>query len=848
MNSGLLKKLLPHIIAIIVFLIITVIFCRPVLDGLVLQQSDITHWKGMAQNAFEYKAIHGHYPLWNPNLFSGMPNYQVMMEGKSVLPDFIKIMTLGLPKPMNFFFLACICFYVLSIALRLKPTIGILGSLAFAFSTYNAIIIGVGHDSKMLAIAFMPLLLAGMIFTFEKRYWLGMAITSFAAYHEIAVTHPQINFYFLLVAFIVTIAYLVTWIQKKEWKHILISACIIIGGALVGVAGSALTLLTSYEYTKATMRGGKNISIEGDTVKPIKTTGLDTSYAFQYSLGKAETAVTLMPNAFGGSSNKTFDENSHVVEKLTNKGVPEGSAIQVASNLPKYWGGIDGVGTSGPPYLGVIICFLALIGFVVVNHPLRWGLLAATVLGILMAWGKYLPGFNTFLFEHLPMYNKFRAPSMTMVITELTIPVMAVMGLQYILYREKSRELLKADFRKILYAVGGLFALLIIIYLMNSYSSPIDSQIIAAYTDKNGGDVIGRTIVSGMKADRKAMFGGQLLRALAFAILLIVLLYLYVRNLIKPLFVIITIGLISTIELLLVDKEYLNAENYISPEDLTSQNFIPSLIDQQIMQDKDPDYRVLNMRPDRYNEAQTPYFHKSVGGYHPAKLRIYQDLIDKYLSEQPNQNVLNMLNTKYIIFTNPQTNQQQQQPNPYAYGPCWLVRNVKIVEGPVEEIQAIGNTHLRDTAVVQKAFSNAVVQPQWDSAATIKLTKFDNDTMEYAFNSNKPQYAVFSEIYYPFGWNAYIDGKKVDYCKADYVLRGLSLPTGQHAVKFIFEPSSYKKGVKIAYIASFLILILFLGGLFMEWRSNKSGVGSRESGVGSRESGVGSRESKVNGQ
>jgi hypothetical protein len=454
-----------------------------------------------------------------------------------------------------------------------------------------------------------------------------------------------------------------------------------------------------------------------------------------------------------------------------------------------------------------------------------------------MTWGKYLPGFNTFLFTHLPMYNKFRAPSMAMVIAELTLPVMAVVTLQYILFREKSlptgqagRELLKTDLRKILYAVGGLLVLLIIMYVMMDYSSAIDQRILQGYTDpKTGSNEMARAIIAGMKADRQGMFGRQLLRTFLFAVLVIGILYLYIRNVLKSAAVIVVLGLITVIDLLVVDKEYLNDENFISGDELTTQNFTPTTVDQQILSDKDPDFRVFNDVPDWTFESRTSYFHKSIGGYHPAKLRIYQDIIDKYFSGgAPDQNILNMLNAKYIIFSNPQNNQSQMQPNAYAYGACWLVKSVKVVEGPVEEIQAIGNTHLRDTAVVQKTFSNAIVQPQWDSAATIKLSKFDNDTMDYSFNSSKPQFAVFSEVYYPFGWNAYIDGKKVDYCKTDYVLRGLSIPPGQHAIRFIFEPSSYKKGVKIAYVSSFLILIFFLGGLFMEWWSGRKSAPDRD--------------------
>ena len=820
MDSGLFKKLLPHLIAIIVFLTLSVFFCKPILDGNVLKQSDIIGWKSMAQNSFEYRAKHGHLPLWNPNLFSGMPNYQVAMEGKSVLPDFTKILSLWLPKPMNFFFLACICFYVLCLSFRLKPVVGILGSIGFAFATYNPIIIGVGHESKMMAIAFMPLLMAGIILTFEKRYWLGLSVTTLGAYLEIAANHPQINYYFLLIAVAVSMAYIISWIRDKEWKHMLIAGSIVVGAAAIAVASTAVTLLTTYEYTKATTRGGKDVSIEGDVVKKAKTSGLDTSYAFQYSFGRSETAVLMMPKAFGESSGKLLDENSKVVEKLADKGIPESSAMQVATQLPAYWGGI--VSTDGPPYLGVIICLLAIIGFVLVKHPIKWGLLVITVMGIMMAWGKYAPGFNTFLFTHLPMYNKFRAPSMSMVIPEFTMPVMAVLALQYIFYRDKSRELLKQDFRKILYAVAGLFALLIIMYLMMSYTSPIDNEISSSVSQMAKSDEIGRAVISGMKADRRAMFGGQLLRTLGFAALIIGGLYLYLRNVVKPLVAIIGLIAITTIDLFVIDKEYLNEDHFAPADEITAQSFTPTTVEKQILQDRDPDFRVFNASVNPVYDTRSPYFFKPITGYNPARLSIYQNLIDKYIAASPNQNVLNMLNAKYIIYSNSQTNQQQMQPNPNAYGHCWLVKHVKIVDGSVEEIQSIGNMDLRDTAVVQKSFSNAVTQPQWDSAASIKLSKFDNDTMDYSFNGSKPQFAVFSEVYYPFGWNAYLDGKRVEYCKADYVLRGLSLPPGQHAVRFIFEPSSYKRGVKIAYIASFLILILFLGGLFMQWRSRRS--------------------------
>lgn len=833
MKKSLFQKALPHLIAVAIFLVVSAVFCKPALEGNVLNQSDISGWRGMAQNSFEYKDKFGHFPLWNPNLFSGMPNYQVAMDGKTVLPDVNKIFTLGLPKPISFFFLACISFYILCLVLGVNTLIAILGSLAFAFSTYNPIIISVGHETKMFAIAYMPALMAGLLLIYQKKYWIGLALTTIATYIEIAVNHPQISFYFFLVALAVTIAYVIIWIRNKDWKHLFLAAATTVIAALVGIAGSAVGLMTNSEYVKATMRGGKDISIENGKVSAAKTTGLDVDYALRWSISKPEATVLLMPEAFGGNSGKTLGDNSHVIEKLTAKGVPESQALQVAAGLPKYWGGMSDPSetTAGPPYVGVIICLLALIGFVIIKQPIRWALLAVTVLSILMAWGKYFPGFNIFLFDHLPLLNKFRAPSMTLVIAEFTLPFMAVLALQQLLYSDNSKAMLQADFKKILYAVGGLMSLLILMYLMMDYNSAIDKQILAGYTDKDGNNEFARIIVQGMKDDRKAMFGGQLLRTLAFAVFVIGILYLYLKNKLKPLVVTIALGLVTLIDLLVIDKDYLNSDNYVPADEITAQHFTPTAVDKQIQQDKDPDFRVFDLASGSpYNESRTSYFFKSIGGYHPAKLRIYQDIIDKYLSGPFNQHVLNMLNTKYMITPNQQTNQPQLVPNPEANGPCWLVKNVKLVNGLVDEMDAIGITNLKDTAIVENSFGKFVTQPQWDSTSTIALTHFNNDTVIYASVSDKPQFAVFSEVYYPFGWNAYIDGKKADYCKVNYILRGMSLPAGKHEIKFIFEPESYKKGIKIGYAASYLILIFFAGGIFMQWRQN------REKGPGRQES------------
>ena len=819
MKNPLLQKILPHFIAVLIFLIVSVLFCKPALEGDVLNQHDNVGWKGMAQNSFEYKEKHGHFPLWNPNLFSGMPNYQVAMEGKSVLPNLIKIFSLGLPKPINFFYLACICFYMLCLALRIRPIIGMLAGLGFAFSTYNPVIVAAGHDTQMLATAFMPLLIAGLIFTYEKKYWLGLALTTYATFQQIGVNHIQVSYYTFLIAIAITLCYVYVWIKNKDWKHLGIAAAITIVSAIIGIAGNALMLKTTSEYAKYTMRGGKNISIEGDTVKVAKTSGLDTSYAFEYSLGTAETVTLLMPNAFGGSSSRPAGEDSKVVGKLIDKGMPENQAIQFAASLPGYWGKLS---TSGPAYLGVIICLLGLIGFVVLKKPIRWGLLAITILGLFMAWGKYFAGFNVFLFEHLPFYNKFRAPSFAQVIPQFAIGVAAALALQYLLFDEKIKDSFKADFKKVLYTVGGLFALLALMYLMMDYKAPHDNELLASLSEQTKSNEIGSAVLSGLKADRKAMFGGQLVRAAGFAILLLGVLYAYLKNWIKPMIAGIILLFISTLELTTVSHKYLDEEYYVSPDEYTSTNFAPTQIDQQILQDKDPNFRVFNMSGGNpYAESRTSYFHKSIGGYHPAKLRIYQDIIEKYLSARPTEAILNMLNTKYIVVQDPQNGQPALLPNPQAFGPCWLVKNVKLVDDQVASIIAIGKTNLKDTAIVEKSFSKNIVQPQADSTSSIKMTKFDNDAIEYEANCNGPQFAVLSEVYYPVGWNAYIDGKKVEYVNANYILRGISIPAGKHTVKFVFEPESVKSGTSIMFISSIIILIIFVGGLFMAWRDGR---------------------------
>jgi hypothetical protein len=699
--------------------------------------------------------------------------------------------------------------------------VAILGSLAFAYCTYDPVIVSVGHETKMMAIAYMPALLAGLLLLYEKRYAIGLVVTSVFAFMEIASNHPQINYYFLIAAGIMTIAYIIKWIKGGEWKHMLIALSLALLSGLTGVANCAITLLTTSDYARYTMRGGKTIENTATGVKQVKTSGLDMDYAFSWSIAKSEILTFFMPNVYGGSSSETFDENSKVVTALVEKSVPENAAVQLAGQLPKYWGGLES--TAGPVYFGAILCFLAVIGLVVLKSQHRWWLLAALVFTIFMAWGKYFEGFNSLLFHYLPVYNKFRAPSMALVIPQLLIPILAILTLQQLLFNT-TPEQLKAMFKKILYALGGLLGLAIFIYIFADFSSAIDKEIIKAYTNpQNSSADMGHLIVNALIQERKGMFTSGLVRAFLFAGLLVSVLFLYMKNIVKPAVAIVIFILVNSIDLLVLDNKYLNADHFMDTDNYQADNFQPSPANQQILKDTSGHYRVYNLSPDRFSDAITSYFHRSVGGYHPAKLRLYQDLIENQFSKNvPNMQVLNMLDTRYFIIP-AEKNQQVVQRNDSAMGACWLVKQVNFVNGPVEEIKTLDSFNAVTTAFIDNSYKKLLTaQPVADSTASIQLTQYSNDYMSYTFKATGNQFAVFSEIYYPSGWNAYIDGKKADYCKTNYVLRGLPVPAGNHTIEFKFEPASYYTGQKLVYLGNFLLYASLLGSVLVFLKKQKA--------------------------
>ncbi|HZH95660.1 MAG TPA: YfhO family protein, partial [Flavisolibacter sp.] len=789
MNKGTFQKLLPHLIAVVVFLLVAVLYCRPALEGKVLQQPDVTQWKAMAQNSFQYKETHGRFPLWTNGMFSGMPAYQIALESGNVVSpgSFYYLLTLGLPKPISFFFLACICFYFLTAVLRINPYIGIIGALAYAYATYNPIIVAAGHDTKMQSIALLPGLIGAIILIYDRKYWLGGALTALASTLLVGMNHPQIAYYGGIITFFMSAGYMVHWIKQKQIRHLITSFAIVFIAGALGVLTNAVTLFTTYEYAKASIRGGSELA---DSTSNSTSTGLSKEYALSYSMYKTEPFVMMVPNMYGASGAAIEDlvEESKAMESL--QAMPPELASQIAGARSAYWGGIGP--TSGPPYVGAIICFLALLGFFVLDDKHKWWMLAATALAIVMSWGSFFEGFNSFLLNFLPMYNKFRAPSMIIVIPTFLLCMMAVLTLQQIIATENKAELWQR-YRKGLLLNAGVFAVLLFIYISADYKSEGDGRLLsqASAAPEETQNYI-RSFLNSLQDDRRSIFFGSLLRSFLFIAAVAVTLWLSIRKKLNTTLTLAVVGLLAFIDVMAINTKYLNSENYQEQEEYQN-TFTPTEVDTQILQDTSY-YRVFDVRQGLsvalgMQGALPSYFHKSIGGYHPAKLSIYQDLIEHQLSKFPQSlPVVNMLNAKYIIQAD-QAGKATVFTNPDALGAAWFVNAVRFENTPAAVMNALSNFNPRDTAIIFAADKSSITAtPANNSGGSIRLIKNDNDEVTYQSASTVNSFAVFSEIFYDKGWKAFIDGKETRIVRTNYVLRGLSIPAGQHAIRFVFQP------------------------------------------------------------
>jgi hypothetical protein len=821
-SKDLLRSAIPHFIAIAVFALVAYVYCRPAFNNKVLEQEDVLQWQAMAHNSFKYKEIHGHFPLWSNGMFSGMPAYQIAMDSQSVnIPNlFYGLLTLFLVKPASFFFLACLCFYFLAGVLRIRPLIGVIGALAYAYATYNAVIISVGHDTKMQSIAIMPGVIGALILICERKYWLGIVLTSLFTALMVSFNHIQIVYYTMIIGGGLLLGYGIPWLRRGEGRLLGRTLLLVLGASLIGVLSNAVNLFTSFDSSKESIRGGSELA---DAKSNYTKEGLSEQAAFDFSMYKTEPFVMFIPDIYGGSSDLQLPAARSKAIQVYQK-MPRMLADQVGLDGPKYyWGGVGEL-FSGPPYIGAVIVLLALIGFFILGNRHKWWILAVIVLTIVMSWGGYFLGFNSFLLKVLPMYNKFRAPSMILVVPSFLLCLMATLTLQQLVSTEHRKQLWRQYLRG-LFLVAGVFGLLALFYFRFDYSSPRDAELMvkARSFGKSGMEMM-QAFIAGLEADRQHLYGQSLLRAGIIVLIAAGLITVYIRKQFPSAILLTLVGGLAFADLVSIDLKYLNDDNYKEREDYEL-NFAGTRADSTILKDKGY-YRVFDIRDSVSNAltygAMTAYFHQSIGGYHAARLKIYEDLINKQLYNYPNCSpTLDMLNAKYIIRAVRGGGDTVIQ-NKTNLGPVWFVNGIRFEPTAKEVMDDLTWFDPKQKAILFSADSPKVVPPDTSRAkkdtAMITLVSNENDEVNYLSQSNHRQFAVFSEVYYKRGWRAWVDDKETPIIRTNYVLRGLSVPAGRHVIRFFFRPLSYYLGRQIQWMASIIFLLMVAGAIIVALR------------------------------
>jgi len=793
------KQVLPYLSAVVIFLVISLAYFSPLLEGKKLKQSDITQWKGMSKEISDFRESSGEEALWTNSMFGGMPAYQISVRYKgNVLRYLDQLMQLYLPQPAGMLFLYMIGFFILLLVLKVDKWLAIAGAVAFAFSSYLFIIFEAGHNSKAHAIGYMAPVLAGIILTYRGRYIAGGIMAAIFLSLELLTNHLQITYYLMIIAGIFVVTELIGSIREKKLPGFAKATGVLLIASILALATNITSIWATYEYGKETIRGKTELTTE----KTNRTSGLDKDYATGWSYGKMETFTMLIPNFNGGSSQGALSENSNVYKTLKENNIDSNQAKNIIKALPLYWGTQPGV--AGPVYIGAIIMFLFVLALFVVDNRFKWWLLAATVLSILLSWGKNFMPLTDFFLHYVPGYNKFRAVSMTLVIAELCIPLLAILGLQKVISGDIERKKLT---KYLYYSIGITGGISLFFALAGSSIFSF-----AASVDAN----LPEWLIEPLRQDRAAILSADAFRSLLFILLAGAAIWAMVNKVVikTPLVLFSVLIMLFLIDMWTVNRRYLNNDSFVR-KSVDAVPFQPSVADEIIMKDKDPNFRVFNQTVGNpFADASTSYFHKSLGGYHGAKLRRYQELIDFHLAKG-NMNVYNMLNTKYFIVPDPQGGQPQMQINMEALGNVWFVNNARMVNNADEEINALTDFVPTETAVYDKRFASQLEGRiiSKDSTATISLTDYKPNHLTYKSQTGSDQLAVFSEIYYDKGWNAYIDGKSAPYFRANYVLRAMIVPAGSHTIEFKFEPKVYATGEKIAYASSILLVLLALGTL-----------------------------------
>ena len=826
------KKFLPDVVVIAVFAIISfAYFFVPITQGKILYQHDASAGVGAAQEMTEYQNRTGETTRWTNSIFGGMPTYQMSPSYQSTdgLSQVMNAYHLWLPDNVWFLFAYLLGFYILLRAFDFRQSLAALGSVMWAFSSYFLIIIAAGHLWKVMALAYLPPMIAGVVLAYRGRYLSGFIVTALFTAFEIKANHVQMTYYYLFIILFMVIGYLVKSIREKQLAIFLKATGVLAAAALIGIAINLSSLYHTWQYQKESMRG-KSELVKKDAANQTSS-GLDRDYITQWSYGIDETLTLLVPDAKGGAS-VPLSKNATAMAKAD----PQIQSMipQLYDAFPQYFG--TQPGTSGPVYVGAFVLFLFILGLFIVKGPMKWALLAATVLSILLAWGHNFMGFTNFFLDYIPMYAKFRTVASILVIAEFTIPLLAALALKKIV-DEPDVLSKQMKFAYISLALTAGVAALIALFpdMMGPFVSEQERQMVGSIQGMDGGTA--RTILANISDMRAAMVSSDAWRSVIIILIGFALLFAYKLKKLRADYMIAALLVLCLVDMWQVDKRYLNDEMFVpkSERDMPQQ---PTATDIEINKDKSLDYRVLNFASNTFNENETSYFHKSIGGYHPAKLRRYQEMIDAYIAPEMQKAmqaiaakggnmqqvdgvklfpVLNMLNTKYFIFPL-QGGATIPLKNIYAQGNGWFVDKIDYVADANAEYAEVGKIDVRHEAVADKQFEAVLGQAKAnDSTATVKLDKYEPNNLQYTVNSKNGGIVVFSEIYYP-GWKATVDGQSVELGRVNYILRAVNVKPGKHIVVLDFHPTSISTTETIAYIAIIILLLAIAGAGYMEWK------------------------------
>lgn len=850
MMKDVFKKLLPYLVAVAIFIVLTLIYASPVLDGKVINAGDTKSWEGMYQECKAYNDS-GNYSWWTGSMFSGMPNYQIgggKYPGPAVGIPFRKMAELWFPVTLALLLTYFLGYFILLRAFKVNVWLSIVGAIAIALSTYFILIIPAGHNTKAQALAFLPVIIGGFHLIFQKNYGWGIILTM--AYSSFAIMlHPQMTYYIFMLIGVMFIAELYVHIREKRWKDLVIGVAAFALALGLGIGVQSVAYMVNKEYSTETMRGGHSeLAKEEDAVN--KTSGLSLSYITQYSYGIGETTTLLIPGARGYASAYNVGTNSKVYEAMVKNGMPRRQAEEYCKAMPTYWGGVEG--TSGPVYVGAIVCFLFILGLMIVKGPYKWALLVATIFAIMLSWGYNFMPMTEFFAKYFPMYTKFRAVESILVVAEITIPLLGFLALKEIMEQKAQKKYDKKKLTKSVFIAAGITAGLCVIALIASFfldfSWGRDADIFAQWPE---------WLSSAVVAERAAIYRASAFRSLIFVLLGALLVWLYTADKFKFAYFVPALGVLVLLDMWPVDRKFFNNDDFVSPKQdknyFAEQPWEKTILDFEgengdLNFPANKSYRIYNVTNPQgpFNDSRTSYRFKSIGGYHAAKLRRYQDLIDAHIigetnpmlqsirqygnqlmleqNEHTNYEVLNMLNMKYAVVGN---DQPMVVKNPNAYGNAWFVDSVVLANTPNEESDALNTINLHNTLVTDVKFKDFVkdFRPNHDETAQIQLTKYAPDYVEYDYTAAVPGTVVFSEVYYPYGWNAYIDGQATDHFRANYTLRAMNVPAGQHHIRFEFRPATVEKWGKVAVACCYIIYLTFFGiigyAIFRDVRGRK---------------------------